>query len=78
MHRPETLRDGSLCPYGFGCMVGTRGDSRYVHHSGSIRGFASQMAWYPERDITIVVLSNLQSFPAVEFGGNLADAILEA
>jgi CubicO group peptidase (beta-lactamase class C family) len=76
MHMPTTLQDGTECLYGMGWMIGTHKEGRVLHHSGSIRGFASHMAWFAEHDLTIVVLSNLQSFPAEQLGAKVANAIL--
>lgn len=77
LHRAATPNDGSRSSYGMGWMIGIhRRDRTCVHHSGSIRGFASHMAWFPADDVTIVVLSNLQSFPAVQFGERVAEAVL--
>jgi CubicO group peptidase (beta-lactamase class C family) len=74
MHQPTILNDGSQSSYGFGWMIGDRGGQRYPHHSGSINGFASHMAWFPEGDVTVAVLSNLVSFPATNLGDKLAHA----
>jgi CubicO group peptidase (beta-lactamase class C family) len=76
MHIPTTLRDGTQCSYGMGWMIDMHEGGRVLHHSGLVRGFSSHMAWFAEQDLTIVVLSNLQSFPAEQLGGKLANAIL--
>jgi D-alanyl-D-alanine carboxypeptidase len=75
MHRQTILNDGSSVLYGIGWMIGTEGERPFLHHSGSIRGFASHMAWYPDEDTTIIVLSNVQSFPAVQFGAKITQEI---
>jgi len=47
--------------YGLGVMVGTVAGEPIVHHGGSINGFESWVALFPERDLQVVVLSNLAS-----------------
>lgn len=67
--RRELLRPSSwdamltegLDNYGLGVMVGEVGGEGIVHHGGSINGFESWVALFPERDLQVVVLSNLAS-----------------
>lgn len=47
--------------YGLGVMVGAVAGEPIVHHGGSINGFESWVALFPERDLQVVVLSNLAS-----------------
>jgi D-alanyl-D-alanine carboxypeptidase len=47
--------------YGLGVMVGAVAGEPIVHHGGSINGFESWVALFPERDLAVVVLSNLAS-----------------
>jgi D-alanyl-D-alanine carboxypeptidase len=56
----ELLREGRE-HYGMGVMVGAVGGEAIVHHGGSINGFESWVALFPERDLEVVVLSNLAS-----------------
>lgn len=56
----ELLREG-LEHYAMGVMVGAVGGEAIVHHGGSINGFESWVALFPERDLEVVVLSNLAS-----------------
>jgi len=66
MHTPAILLDGSSCGYGFGWMVGSFNEHRFVHHAGGINGFSSYMAWFPDDDIAIILLSNLGGFPILK------------
>ena len=44
--------------YGYGMMVDTIGGSPYLHHDGAVSGFRSQVAWYPNERLAVVVLTN--------------------
>jgi CubicO group peptidase (beta-lactamase class C family) len=66
MHTPAMLLDGSSCGYGFGWMVGSVYERRCVHHAGGINGFSSYMAWFPDDDAAIILLSNLGGFPLLK------------
>lgn len=55
------LTDGSETGYGFGFEV--QDDPACVYHSGSWYGTSTYMAWYPEADYGVVVLSNLEDSP---------------
>ena len=63
MIEPARLNDGSLNEYGFGLIGLTFRDRPTITHLGGINGFATMMAHFPEDDLTVVVLSNLDSFP---------------
>lgn len=60
MTRPATLADGSSVEYGYGLAIGSLEGHRRVGHVGGMLGFAGQIAYYDEDDITIVVLSNTE------------------
>ena len=54
------LADGTTPPYGFGLsLVPLDGRHRRVSHGGRMAGFTSTLAYYPDHDVTIVVLANL-------------------
>ena len=48
--------------YGYGLLIDTMFDHKRVFHIGAIKGFMSQMDMYPEDDVCIIILSNLESF----------------
>ena len=58
MWTPVRLADGSTHPYGFGWELGTRGGRRYVGHGGSLPGFRSAYARFPDDRLSIIVLVN--------------------
>ena len=47
--------------YGYGLSVFRRFDQRVYGHDGRIAGYATDPAHYPDADLTIVVLSNVES-----------------
>lgn len=53
-----TLANGQSHPYGFGVEHDTFKDEQRIHHSGYVPGFRSYMAYYPERQFGIAVVSN--------------------
>lgn len=75
----DKLKDGTSVPYMLGCMAETDLDGRRKYsHAGDIYGFASHLAYYPDADITVVVLTNNQSgsFPPVTIERKVARAFL--
>ncbi len=61
---PVRLNDGGTYPYGFGWAVGELRGRPRVGHTGSWQGFQTSLERFPEADLTIVVLANLdQALP---------------
>lgn len=58
MTTPAPLEDGTPIRYAMGLGVDERGDRRQIAHGGGINGFLSQLAWYPDEQLTVVVLQN--------------------
>ena len=63
MIAPARLNDGSLSEYGFGLSALKYRNRTAITHAGGINGFATLMSHFQEDDLTIVVLSNLETFP---------------
>ncbi|HWF75878.1 MAG TPA: serine hydrolase, partial [Caulobacteraceae bacterium] len=63
MTSPGQLNDGSPIQYGFGLMNQTYRGRRIVGHGGGINGFLSNLAHWPEHDLTIAIVSNCDAFP---------------
>jgi D-alanyl-D-alanine carboxypeptidase len=62
--RQDTLPDGFVLPYSLGCLVlGTFEGHRRIGHPGDIYGFSAQYSYYPDDDLTIVILTNTQDAP---------------
>jgi len=47
--------------YGYGWFIGYEGRHREIEHTGEISGFLSANQWYPDDQLTVIVLSNLAS-----------------
>ena len=59
IYRPATLNDGSNHPYGFGWGLEEDLGMKVYVHGGGTPGFSSVVRRYPERQFTVVVLTNL-------------------
>jgi CubicO group peptidase (beta-lactamase class C family) len=77
---PVRLNNGGTYPYGFGWMVAEQRGHPRIGHTGSWQGFRTSIQRYPEFDLTVVVLANLeQGIPeAISYGiaGILEPALL--
>jgi CubicO group peptidase (beta-lactamase class C family) len=62
--------------YGFGLAVGTQDGVKVIQHGGGIEGFNTQLAYVPDRKITIVVLSNVNGSAPTAMGGQLLDVTM--
>jgi CubicO group peptidase (beta-lactamase class C family) len=58
---PAVLNDGSTTPvgYGYGLMMGSYRNQDVVMHGGGLNGFISQLARYPQEQVTVVLLTNV-------------------
>jgi CubicO group peptidase (beta-lactamase class C family) len=66
MTTPGAAPDRSMrMAYGYGMMIDTTDSGPYLHHDGAVAGFRSQVAWYPDEHLAVVVLMN-QGFAAPE------------
>jgi D-alanyl-D-alanine carboxypeptidase len=52
------LNDGRSSAYGLGWEIQTRAGKRSVHHGGTLSGFRSHIARFPEERLSFVVLTN--------------------
>ncbi|HEY4219013.1 MAG TPA: serine hydrolase domain-containing protein [Gemmatimonadaceae bacterium] len=55
---PQRLNDGSISNYGFGWNVGDSPLGRHIWHTGETRGFRNAILKYPDRGLTVIVLTN--------------------
>jgi CubicO group peptidase (beta-lactamase class C family) len=58
MTTPKATADGQPVPYGYGIAPGTVRGRPVLEHNGGISGFASQFTYFPEQDVSVVVLAN--------------------
>jgi len=47
--------------YGYGVSVFRRFDTSVIGHDGRVAGYASDLAYYPDKKVSVVILSNVQS-----------------
>jgi CubicO group peptidase (beta-lactamase class C family) len=58
MTTPEPLIDGRPLTYGYGLGVGKLENHRKVAHGGGINGFITDLSYYPDDTLHVVVLAN--------------------
>jgi D-alanyl-D-alanine carboxypeptidase len=75
MATPPVLTVGST-PYAFGLIAGALAGNRRIFHGGGVNGFAAQLAYYPEHDLGIAVLYNVDASPPARLEVLLARAVL--
>ncbi len=63
MIEPARLNDGSFSEYGFGFLGLEYRGRTAITHGGFFNGFRAMMTHFQEDALTVVVLSNLESFP---------------
>lgn len=47
-----------LGAYGDGWFIDTLYDNKYVYHSGGLLGYMSSFRYYPDKDVTVILLNN--------------------
>jgi D-alanyl-D-alanine carboxypeptidase len=75
----DRLPDGFVLPYTLGCLVlSDLAGHRRIGHPGDIYGFSAQYSYYPDDDLTIVILTNTQdaAFPPISIEQKIARALL--
>jgi D-alanyl-D-alanine carboxypeptidase len=55
----EPLADGTTPPYGFALSLVELDGRSKVAHSGRMGGFSGALAYYPDHDLTVAILTNL-------------------
>ena len=59
-------------PYGYGVALCEAHGRRYIESSGGTLGYVSVTAWYPDADLTVIVLANFENSPFNEIARDLA------
>jgi len=77
MTTPYVLNDGKETKYGFGLGLGAHAGQRAVRHGGGINGFNSMLAYYPEAQLSVAVISNSEACSAGSLAHAIAKALLE-
>ena len=65
MATPRTLANGASAGYGCGLAIGTRNGQTVLAHSGGVAGFYALNSTVPATRSAVVLLSNLDSYDAV-------------
>ena len=76
MITPGSLNDGERLAYGYGLAVGEMGGHRKISHGGGINGFRTHLSYYPDDDLTVVVLTNTGSASPQVLEGRIAQTVL--
>jgi CubicO group peptidase (beta-lactamase class C family) len=76
MTSPGELADGRRIGYGFGLFLSALEGHREIFHGGGITGFTGFVGYYPDDDVTVVVLTNLDAGHVHD--GHLAHRIVRA
>jgi D-alanyl-D-alanine carboxypeptidase len=77
MTSPGVLNDGTALRYGMGISLAPTDGRRTIAHSGGINGFLSESEYFPDDDLTIVVLLNTAGpVNPRDIARDIADAVL--
>ena len=76
MTTPARLSDGSAIEYGHGLALGYLEGRRRISHVGGTLGYSSQVAYYEDDDVTVVVLTNTERANAAAIETRIARAVL--
>lgn len=70
---PATLSDGTTTKYGFGWNIEPYKNQSSIFHTGSTRGFRNAILRFPERQLTIIILTNRNEGEPIEIAKKIAD-----
>ena len=77
MTTPAVLADGTRTRYGFGLGIADIGGRRAIAHGGGINGFLSEVEYFPDSGLSIVVLLNTAGpVGPGDLAHQIADAVL--
>ena len=76
MIEPDLLRNGKHTTYGYGFFMSNLNGHRKIEHGGTINGFRAQLSAYPDDDLTVTVLCNLNSAPQAQLESQISRLML--
>jgi len=76
MRTNAKLSTGALAGYGYGVFVADLEGHHRIEHEGGINGFISELARYPDDDVTIVVLANTEGPTPTQLEKRIARVML--
>jgi hypothetical protein len=71
------LNNGTPINYASGLMVDAHRGRRLIEHSGTIAGFQSQLARFPDQHFSVVVLANTSDLDIYQMARKIADIYLD-
>ena len=77
MYSNGRFNDGKEVNYAFGLINGQYRGFRTIQHGGSLGGYRAHILRFPERAMTIIILSNLSTFDAGSMANRVADVFLD-
>lgn len=78
MWTPFKFNDGKDSVYGLGWRIDEVKGRKQIHHGGSLNGFKSEFARFPDDKITIIVLTNLNEVQPSEIAVGVAGFYIPA
>lgn len=76
--RQGTLNNKRVISYASGIDINTYHGTLEISHSGATAGYRAWLAYYPQKDLTVAILSNSASFNPVARGKEIADLYVGA
>jgi len=73
METPPSLRGGAITTYGLGVQVERHGGRRTVGHGGGDPGASAYLVRYPDHDLTVAVVCNLDEIDSIGLARSVAD-----
>ncbi len=74
---PRLLNSGQPTKYGAGLSVDYLKGNREISHSGATAGYRAWLAWYPEEELSVAILSNWSKFAPRKNGRDVASLFLK-
>lgn len=72
---PPVLRDGSRSHYALGLNVRPVDGRAMLHHTGAINGFLSSLAYDPEQELVVVILTNSEASEPLRLQGEILEVV---
>lgn len=76
METPQALRGGAVTTYGLGVQVERHGGRRTVGHGGGDPGASAYLVRYPDHDLAVAVVCNLDEIDSIGLARSVADIYL--
>jgi CubicO group peptidase (beta-lactamase class C family) len=77
MQETGRLENGDTVYYGFGLGLSREGEPKRIAHTGGWSGFRSTIVYYPDKHLSIIILSNSGNLIPRLFAEKIADVMLQ-